>query len=369
MNTDTDTATPTGSVTASGSALDPAGMPSVADVRAEARLAFALELRKRWATELYPRLADDLAAGDATDGAAEGESPLQPWFAWIERGAQKMLWRASMQAADLAADTTGEHVEPLGSLLLDPELELPAWYRDIDIHVQPGGVWSSDRAADVYEFGAKLVMLGDNDDYLFHRLFVDTVLAPDQPTSVVDLGCGFGKSAWAIKRHLPDAHVTGVDLAATLVAKAHRQASALGLDIDWRQADARRTGLPSESVDQVTSTMLLHELPPFAIAEVVGEAARLLRPGGAMHMLDFHLTGDPVRDRAMRDHSDRNNEPFMAMLFDTDVEAICRDAGLVDVTWRAFDERSDGLLETIDRPARSEWHFPWAVLTARKATD
>lgn len=366
MNTVTpSTATPSNTTPSNTATGTPSGatMLSVAETRAQARLAFALELRKRWATDLYPRLADDLRSGD--------ESTLAPWFAWIERGAQKMLWRASMQAADLDADDSSESTEDSavarGSLMLDPDLELPAWYSDVDIHVQPAGVWSSDRAADVYELGAKLVMLGDNDDYLFHRLFVETVLAPDRPTSVVDLGCGFGKSAWAIKRHLPDAAVTGVDLAAPLVAKAHRQASALGLDIDWRQADARRTGLDDSSVDQVTSTMLLHELPPFAIDEVVHEAARVLRPGGSMHMLDFHLTGDPVRDAAMRDHSDRNNEPFMAMLFDTDVEALCRTAGFIDVAWRAFDERGDGLLPSIERPSRDEWHFPWAVLTARKA--
>jgi SAM-dependent methyltransferase len=149
--------------------------------------------------------------------------------------------------------------------------------------------------------------------------------------------------------------------------RPYREAVARELAIEWRQADCRRTGLASGTFDQVTSTMLLHELPPFAIAEAIGEAARLLQPGGSMHMLDFQPTGDMLRDRVMRDHSERNNEPFMAMLFDTDVVALCRAAGFVDVSWRAFDERGDGVLASAEWPQRSEWHFPWAVLSARKA--
>lgn len=341
-------------------------------ISTNARLSFALELRRRWAVDLYPALVAERGSSSCDETSA-----LEPWFAWIERGSQKMLWRAATDAVRHRASTTVTDQnatsqtaqEIFGSLQLDSDLELPAWYRDVDIHVQPGGVWSSPEAADVYELGAKLVMLGDNDDYLFHRLFVETVLSPEQPRRVIDLGCGFGKSTWAIKRHIPDAGVVGVDLSAPLVSKAYQQASTFELDIDWRQADGRRTGLPAGSFDQVTSTMLLHELPPFAISELIAEAERLLRPGGAMHMLDFCLTGQPVRDQAMRGHSERNNEPFMAMLFDTDVEAICRNAGLVDVSWRAFDERGAGVLPSADWPQRDEWHFPWAVLTARKESS
>src|SRR3546814_6708365 len=55
--------------------------------------------------------------------------------------------------------------------------------------------WSSDVCSSDLQ-GAKLVMLGDNDDYGFHRSFTSTAI-PDRPfRRIVDLGCGFGKSTW-----------------------------------------------------------------------------------------------------------------------------------------------------------------------------
>src|SRR2546421_13048137 len=85
-----------------------------------------------------------------------------------------------------------------------------SWYTEWDTHLQPGGVWSSDAAARVYELGAKLVMLGENDDYLFHRLFVSTALPARKYRRIVYLGCGFGKSTWPQKKTFPDAERIGV---------------------------------------------------------------------------------------------------------------------------------------------------------------
>src|SRR5204862_5065981 len=93
---------------------------------------------------------------------------------WLERGSQKMLWRAVSAAVACEAAGEGTRAPPCATLELDPSLQLPDWYTEWDIHLQPGGVWSSDTAARVYELGAKLVMLGENDDYLFHRLFAST---------------------------------------------------------------------------------------------------------------------------------------------------------------------------------------------------
>src|SRR3546814_4513306 len=85
------------------------------------------------------------------------------------------------------------------------------------------------RSADVYEQGAKLVMLGDNDDYGFHRSFTSTAI-PDRPfRRIVDLGCGFGKSTWPLKRRFPDAEVIGLDLSAPCLRLALDRANTAGL--------------------------------------------------------------------------------------------------------------------------------------------
>ncbi|QKW38939.1 class I SAM-dependent methyltransferase [Actinomadura sp. NAK00032] len=330
------------------------------DVARRARVDFALALRQQWARSLYPVLVEQ--AGPEPDRAAVHGAPVYPWFAWLERSAQKMLWRAVADAVD--AD---ELPEAAPGLELDPDLELPAWYTDVDIHVQPGGVWSTDRAALVYEAGAKLVMLGENDDFAFHTLFTETAV-PDRPyRRIVDLGCGFGKSTRPFKRRWPDAEVIGVDLSAPVLRLAAHRTEGPG--IRYVQADASATGLPAGSADLVTATMLIHELPPPVLADLIADAARTLAPGGVLRILDFHPTGDTVRDLALVEHGDRNNEPYLPMLFDTDCLALCEKAGLADARWVAFDERGAGRLETTRWPDRAEWHFPWAVLEARKPEE
>jgi ubiquinone/menaquinone biosynthesis C-methylase UbiE len=292
--------------------------------------------------------------------------PSYRWFAWMERGAQKMLWRAVSDAVVRHGSARGPVRAP-ASLELDPALDLPDWYTAWDIHVQPGGVWRNDASADIYELGAKLVMLGVNDDYTFHRAFVATAVPPGAYRRIVDLGCGFGKSTWPFKKAFPGAEVIGVDLAAPCLALAAEKAAAQGLAIRFRQADCAATGLEPGSADLVTSTMLIHEMPRPHLAATLREAGRLLAPGGLLRFLDFTWTGDPFRDVAMAEHGARNNEPFMAGSMGADMETLCRAAGLEAVRWVAFDERGRGALDGLAWPPRAEWHFPWAVLEARKA--
>ena len=112
--------------------------------------------------------------------------------------------------------------------------------------------------------------------------------------------------------------------------------------------------------------MLIHEMPRPHLQATLAEAARLLAPGGVLRFLDFTYTGDAFRDLAMSEHGSRNNEPFMPGSMSADMDALCRKAGLGEARWVAFDERGGGRLDTLDWPARAEWHFPWAVLEARK---
>jgi ubiquinone/menaquinone biosynthesis C-methylase UbiE len=342
------------------------------DLDERARLDFVLTLRRRWADVLYPALRGQYDAdlsGDTRD--AVHRQPVYPWFAFLERASQKMLWR---DVADVVAahppEARGRSQGP-ATLDLDPALELPDWYRDWDIHVQPGGVWRSDASADVYELGAKLVMLGVNDDYTFHRAFTETAIPATLDNSrpyrrIVDLGCGFGKSTWPLKRRFPDAEVIGLDFAAPCLRLGYDRANAAGLEIRFAQKDACATGLADGSVDLVTSTMLIHEMPRPAVDALLTECARILAPGGLLRFLDFTRTGDAFRDLAMTEHGERNNEPFLPGQIAADLPARCAAAGLGAAQWVAFDERGQGRLPERRWPARPEWHFPWALLEAEK---
>lgn len=335
----------------------------------QARIDFVLALRRRWAEQVYPALRGQFdALGAAGNGRSIDEQvhglPAYDWFAFLERNAQKALWRAVGDAVD--AEPPPAAASGPSRAVLDPKLQLPAWYTGIDIHVQPNGVWSSPKAARVYELGAKLVMLAKNDDYAFHHLFARTALPKRTYRRIVDLGCGFGKSAWPLKQAFPEAEVIGIDLAGPCLELAAQRCNAMNLEVQYRQADCAATGLESGCADLVTATMLIHELPPKHLAATIREAARLLAPGGVLRILDFHATGDQFRDLAMREHGERNNEPFMPPLFVADLPGLCRDAGLVEARWTAFDERGAGRLASLEWPRRAEWHFPWAVLEAEK---
>lgn len=342
----------------------------------QARLDFALTLRQRWADSLYPQLRAEYdsarSSGASTEAAGSVATiihalPSYGSFAWLERGAQKLLWWAVSDAIEHEAPAdeapTGD-----STLTLDPHLALPSWYTDWDIHLQPGGIWSSERAALVYELGAKLVMLGENDDYQFHRLFTANAVPRRDYRSIVDLGCGFGKSTCPLKHAYPQAEVTGIDLAAPCLSLALRRANERGLRVHFRQANAVATGLESASADLVTSTMLLHELPLDVLPKLFEEAARLLSPGGLLRFLDFQYTGDEFRDLAMTEHGTRNNEPYLVPMMTADVRSMAWAAGFREIRWRGFDERGQGLLKGLSWPDRNEWHFPWAVLEAEKPT-
>ena len=102
---------------------------------------------------------------------------------------------------------------------------------------------------------------------------------------VLDIACGAGLVALP----LADAgyRVTGVDLAAGAVDAAAVRVSP-GVDARFRVADAYATGEPDASFDAaLLLDMLEHVDRP---ADVIAEAARVVRPGGAVIFHTFNRT-------------------------------------------------------------------------------
>ena len=344
-----------------------------------AYLDFVLGLKQYWSRQLYPelhreycqRVADPVPMTAEEAGPVIEDLPSHAFFGWMERGVQKMMWRRIEKVVSAEVPQIDELLNqpverPIGRLELTPQLALPSYYTDIEYHIQPGGVWSQDTNAVVYEVGAKIVMLGSNDEYLFHRRFTETAVPRADYRAILDLGCGFGKSTRPFVDAFPSADVVGIDLSAPNLKLAHQQAERLGKRITFSQRNAESTGYANGSFDLVTATMFIHEVPMPVLRRVIRETYRLLRSAGRLVFLDFHHTGDPFRDFSMIEHGARNNEPFMPHLFRTDVVALLRDEGFVNPEMLPFDERGRGLIEDGRWPERSEWHFPWVVIRAEK---
>jgi len=109
-------------------------------------------------------------------------------------------------------------------------------------------------------------------------------IGPD--ARVMDAGCGPGRELQRIARLVPEGEVVGVDLAAGMVASAHRAARAKGLDhCAFYQADVGR--LPrafTGGFDLVYSCLAHHHYPEAGAAAAA--VLRCLRRGGVYCVVD-----------------------------------------------------------------------------------
>ena len=180
---------------------------------------------------------------------------------------------------------------------------------------------------------------------------IHAVAEPLLPTSidrVVDLGCSVGVSTQALARWLnaraaanavDPPTLIGLDLSPEMLSVA-RVRDPLGLVQEWRHAAAEATGLVSGSVDLVSLQFVCHELPQAATRAVLAEAARLLRPGGVLLMVDQD-PGSSVLQRLPAPVATllKSTEPFIEQYFALDLPAALEEAGFRNPRIQACDPR------------------------------
>jgi SAM-dependent methyltransferase len=127
----------------------------------------------------------------------------------------------------------------------------------------------------------------------WRNLMVDRVDAdlPEGGVSV-DLGCGTGTFAIALAARRPDAELIGVDGDAEILDRARRKPGAAG--IEWRQGLAQELPVADASADVLTTSLVLHHLLPEDKGAALAEAARVLKPGGRLHVADWGKPQDPL---------------------------------------------------------------------------
>ncbi len=125
---------------------------------------------------------------------------------------------------------------------------------------------------------------GDSAEAMRSFLARTARVGPD--VTVVDLCTGTGASAVRMAVE-GGGRVVGVDFSEGMLREARRKTPP-GTRLWWVQADARRLPLATESVDRVTCSYAMYELPGAAREEVLREVLRILRPGGMFVMME-HL--------------------------------------------------------------------------------
>ncbi len=127
---------------------------------------------------------------------------------------------------------------------------------------------------------------------------------------VLDLGCGCGAVLLLAARHLTSGHAVGVDLwrptdqSGNALERTRRNAVIEGVSdrVELHTADIAALPFDEASFDLVVSSLALHNLSSRAQRRALGEAVRVLRPGGRLLIADLRGTGhylEPLRDLGM----------------------------------------------------------------------
>jgi SAM-dependent methyltransferase len=201
-----------------------------------------------------------------------------------------------------------------GTLELDPDLPIPAYYDGVEYHLQPGGFDGFDlygRGArqqggpNPYKYGG-FAAVPFNSNTVQQRYEVVRQFPKDHYDRILEIGCGGGNTLAVIHAVFPDTELVGVDLSTNLLKSGHRMAETSGIKMTLKQKDAQATGEPSDSFDGVFSYAVHHEADIPANLAMFREVFRVLKPGG-----DFVIS-DPPPFRAV--------EPFHAAILDWDTE-------------------------------------------------
>ncbi|BAZ12833.1 type 11 methyltransferase [Calothrix sp. NIES-4071] len=116
------------------------------------------------------------------------------------------------------------------------------------------------------------------------------IYGPKQVRDILDIGCSVGISTLALHRYYQKkqnhpVRTVGLDLSPYMLAVAKTLDTKNEIS-QWLHVLAENTNLPDSSFDLVTLQFVTHELPNEASRAIFKEAFRLVRPGGAIAIVD-----------------------------------------------------------------------------------
>lgn len=252
---------------------------------------------------------------------------------------ESLIPPVEQQLPDLI-DKSKEIDRNLGTLELDPSLELPRYITAVDIHCQPGGYTSDHREDDIaagaiYDRAIHIYNSGGSGmtDMAGRTItgYLDAVFPDLNPSRILDMGCTIGHSTAAYVKRWPEADVHAIDVGAPLLRYGHARAEALGLKIHFSQQSAEQTKYDDSSFDLIVSNILAHETSTKAWPTIIKECHRLLKPDGVMIHADLPQLDevDPYRQFIYTNETYYNNEPFWTKYRTLDLKQIATEAGFL----------------------------------------
>ena len=119
------------------------------------------------------------------------------------------------------------------------------------------------------------------------RMTVDLALLR-RGERVLDVGCGTGGVTIPAKMRVGEnGSAAGIDPSPEMIAVARRKAQRAGIEIDFRVGVIESLPFADETFDVVTSSLMMHHLPPHLQVKGLAEIRRVLKPGGRILIADM----------------------------------------------------------------------------------
>lgn len=120
---------------------------------------------------------------------------------------------------------------------------------------------------------------------------------PQPDWQMLDVASAAGHTAFVFAPHV--AHVVATDLTAEMLTVAQNLAAEKGLtNVSFERADAEDLPFDDDRFDLVTCRIAPHHFPH--VDRFVAEAARVLKPGGLLAVVDNISPGTPLRGKKAR---------------------------------------------------------------------
>ena len=104
---------------------------------------------------------------------------------------------------------------------------------------------------------------------------------------MLDLGSGSGTLAVWAKQATPGVRIRGLDGDPAIIAQAVRKAARAGVEIPFDEGLSYDLPYEDASFDRVLSSLFFHHLVLRDKERTIAEIARVLRPGGELHVADW----------------------------------------------------------------------------------
>lgn len=331
----------------------------------------------------YRSYNEEVAGNGAPADADEAlgvldDIPSYQLYGWMFRHLQRFKYRyadwglvpkahSERETLEAELNEAAEAAQKEGTLQLDPDINYPDYYKLVDFHQHPGGVWSDELDGIVYELGRRTTLPSHMDSNDIYRLMFTYLPQDRKYERVLDWGAGHGGMLLSWKETHPDTEAHGIDISAPCLKLANKRAQEQGVTLHLSQQEIGKLDYPDNHFDLVMFCFMLHEIPPNPTRPALEEVYRVLKPGGIYAGIEFLPQKDhPFQNAMLLTSVWANNEPFAPASFEYPYVDVAKEIGFSKAEVVPFDKLQRTQPGTIDeKEARPPFSF-WPIYMFEK---